>query len=298
MMRRALYMYGERLPRGPTGHVTTGLGIQPVIGGGQEVVSTFTAEETQKIALELRRSYGFIGQLLGTKAEPWAPYRFCLLDAIAYRRMIYDRHDDPDEQAARLNFSSYECEDYVALMADTVPKAFDTVSHTVAYKTMQMMVAPGEEDSRDLEAYAFMKEGFGYLVSLEMYDTALTYFHSGTESSGKLLAMTTPPSVNTRESVTRWLRENAMEGRTVPLPEVFGRSLNNLDFLISMQAWSFLRFLALYDDTAFRNFPLFLREKEKGAYATRVTESLKQSFGKDAAELERLWLAWLLEIEG
>ncbi len=32
MTRRALYMYGERLPRGPTGHVTTGLGIQPVIG--------------------------------------------------------------------------------------------------------------------------------------------------------------------------------------------------------------------------------------------------------------------------
>ena len=32
MTRRALYMYGQRLPRGPTGHVTTGLGIQPVIG--------------------------------------------------------------------------------------------------------------------------------------------------------------------------------------------------------------------------------------------------------------------------
>ena len=32
MTRRALYMYGQRLPRGPTGHVTTGLGVQPVIG--------------------------------------------------------------------------------------------------------------------------------------------------------------------------------------------------------------------------------------------------------------------------
>ncbi len=32
MTRRALYMYGERLPRGPTGHITTGLGVQPVIG--------------------------------------------------------------------------------------------------------------------------------------------------------------------------------------------------------------------------------------------------------------------------
>ena len=32
MTRRALYMYGERLQRGPTGHVTTGLGVQPVVG--------------------------------------------------------------------------------------------------------------------------------------------------------------------------------------------------------------------------------------------------------------------------
>jgi len=32
MTRRASYMYGQHLPRSPTGHVTTGLGIQPVIG--------------------------------------------------------------------------------------------------------------------------------------------------------------------------------------------------------------------------------------------------------------------------
>lgn len=32
MTRRALYMYGSQLPRSATGHVTSGLGIQPVIG--------------------------------------------------------------------------------------------------------------------------------------------------------------------------------------------------------------------------------------------------------------------------
>jgi len=45
MTRRALYMYGERLPRGPTGHVTTGLGIQPVIGGVSIMVPNVVIEQ-------------------------------------------------------------------------------------------------------------------------------------------------------------------------------------------------------------------------------------------------------------
>lgn len=45
MTRRALYMYGERLPRGPTGHVTTGLGIQPVIGSVSIMVPNMVIDE-------------------------------------------------------------------------------------------------------------------------------------------------------------------------------------------------------------------------------------------------------------
>ena len=45
MTRRALYMYGERLPRGPTGHITTGLGIQPVIGSVSIMVPNVVIDE-------------------------------------------------------------------------------------------------------------------------------------------------------------------------------------------------------------------------------------------------------------
>jgi len=264
----------------------------------QEFVSTFTEEETAKIAIEAQRSYAYIARLLGTKVEPWAPYRFCLLDSIGYRRMIYALHDDPDEQANRLSFSSYEHEDYLALQADTVVKAHDTIAHTIGYKTMQLMIAPGDEDGdRDIEAYAFMKEGFGYLVSLGMYDTATTWFHSGTESSGKVKAPVPPPEVKTTRSCTRWLQTQARAGQVLPLPQVFGRTLNNLDFLTSMQAWSFLKFLALYDPVSFRNFPLFLREKEEGPYPERVAKSLEQAYDTKAGDLEQLWRAWLVEVE-
>jgi len=265
---------------------------------GQEFVASYTDEETAKIAVGAQRSYAFVTLLLGTKVEPWAPYRFCLLDSVGYRRMIYALHDDPDEQANRLNFSSYEHEDFLALQADTVDKAHDTIAHTVGYKTMQRMVAPGEDDKdRDIEAYAFMKEGFGYLVSLGMYDSATTWFHSGTESSGKVTAPVPPPKVKTTKSCTRWLQAQARAGKLLPLPQVFGRTLNNLDFLSSMQAWSFLKFLALYDPAGFRNFPLFLREKEEGPYPERVAKSLDESFDTKADELEKRWRAWLVEIE-
>ena len=272
--------------------------LATISAGEQEFVSTLGEEETVRIAVEARRSYGFIAQLLGTKAKPWAPYRFCLLDSIGYRRMIYALHDDPDEQASRLNFSSYDHEDYLALQADSVEKAFDTVSHTVAYKTMQLAIAPGKGDDRDLEPYAFLKEGFGYFVSLAMYDTATTWFHSGTESAQKVTALSPPPEVKTTATLTKWLQGKARTRELLPMAQVFGRSLNNLDFLASMQAWSFLKFLALRNPAAFRNFPLFLQEKEEGSWPDRVTESLKQAFDTPAADLEEQWRAWLLEIEG
>jgi len=45
MTRRALYMYGQRLPRGPAGHVTTGLGVQPVIGSVSIMVPNTVIDE-------------------------------------------------------------------------------------------------------------------------------------------------------------------------------------------------------------------------------------------------------------
>jgi hypothetical protein len=264
----------------------------------QVTVASFPDEDTKALAVETQRTYALIARILGTKAVPWAPYRLVLLDGIGYRRMIYALYDDPEEQATRLRFSSYEHQDFVALMAETTAKARDTISHTLAYKTIQLAVAPGEADNRDPEPYAFIKEGFGYFVSLTLYNSAATWFHSGTESSSKVRKIVPAPEEKNEASLTRWLQGLARSGDLVPLPEVFGRSLNSLDELSSFEAWSFIRFLLLYDDVAFRNLVLSLREKEKGSAASRVLESLKQAYKKEPKELERLWLAWLLEIEG
>ncbi|MEM7136318.1 MAG: alkyl sulfatase dimerization domain-containing protein [Myxococcota bacterium] len=51
MFRRAEFMYALRVPKGPTGHVTTGLGIQPVAGNTSILVPTMVVEEATQDAV-------------------------------------------------------------------------------------------------------------------------------------------------------------------------------------------------------------------------------------------------------
>jgi hypothetical protein len=272
--------------------------LPTVVCGEQEFVTTLEGDGTRLLAADTQRVYALITALLGAKAEPWAPYRFCVLDSIGYRRMIHDVHDDPEEQKARMRFGTYAHEEFFGLQAENLAAARDYVAHSIGFYSMQLMAAPGEGDKVDTEAYAFLREGFGYLLSIELFDSAAMYFHSDTESASKVRYTIPPPKVRNRKSCTAWLTDLGRRGELLEMPQVFGRSLNNLDFHASIQAWSFLRFLSYYDPAGFRNLPLFLREKEKGSYAARVEEALEDSFEVSAKRLEKLWRAWLMEIEG
>ncbi|MCZ6807598.1 MAG: MBL fold metallo-hydrolase, partial [Deltaproteobacteria bacterium] len=50
MLRRSEFMYAIRVPRGPTGHVSTGLGIQPVVGEASIMVPTTVIKEPREDA--------------------------------------------------------------------------------------------------------------------------------------------------------------------------------------------------------------------------------------------------------
>lgn len=60
MFRRAEFMYAIRVPRGPTGHVTTGLGIQPVAGDTSILVPTMVVEESMEDAVVDGVSFRFL----------------------------------------------------------------------------------------------------------------------------------------------------------------------------------------------------------------------------------------------
>ena len=92
------------------------------------------------------------------------------------------------------------------------------------------------------------------------------------------------------------MRQNLLHGAAYSLREVFGRSLNNLDRLATLQAWTFLRFLYLYDPIGGKKFPPALGAQLEGPMPDRADGALKEAFGRDTDELERLWRRFTLEI--
>jgi hypothetical protein len=92
------------------------------------------------------------------------------------------------------------------------------------------------------------------------------------------------------------VREHLRDGSAPKLREVLGRSLNNLDLMTSLQAWTFLRFLACYDPDALRRLPDALRSRTEGSAARRSEDALVEATGRDLEELEALWRAFTLEI--
>ena len=64
-----------------------------------------------------------------------------------------------------------------------------------------------------------------------------------------------------------------------------------------MQAWSFVRFLLLYDAEAFRRLPALLREPQYGSELARADRALKACYGKGVDELAPLWRAFAIEVD-
>lgn len=105
-----------------------------------------------------------------------------------------------------------------------------------------------------------------------------------------------PPKLRTRRNCLAYVREHLLHGVHYPLREVFGRTLNNLDLLASLEAWTFVRFLILYDAEGFRIFTRELRRQVEGPLPDRVDRALGRAFDKGTAGLEPLWRAFTLEI--
>ena len=64
----------------------------------------------------------------------------------------------------------------------------------------------------------------------------------------------------------------------------------------SMQAWTLLRFLFLYDPEKAKQLPGALRDKTTGPQPERVDAVLQELFGLGLDELEPLWRAYLIEL--
>ncbi|MHC4846996.1 MAG: hypothetical protein ACYTEG_00900, partial [Planctomycetota bacterium] len=233
--------------------------------GAREVVAASTPEQSKAFAAHSECPQKFARLLLGDDADIWDPSPVYFLSATQYRDFIYDRHGKGARER-RVKYAVYRAS----------PKKAD--------------------GKRDTNRYAWFREGLGLLLSLELLDSAECWFSSSTESAGKAKPTLPLPANRTRASCLAYLRGQLLDGVLPPLREIWGNSLNNLDRVRALQAWSFVRFLALYDPPAFKRLPPALQEQGSGAQVERTTKALEKAFGKPAAELERLWRIYLLEL--
>jgi hypothetical protein len=238
-------------------------------------------------AQAVARVRGFLRFLLGDKASIWTPPPLVFLGADPYQAMVKALH--PDEKAFQLYhaYENYEHEDFYAIRVYDVANAAERYAHGAGYLTMYGLVANG-----DTAAHAWLLEGFGYLASLEVFDTGNISFSSIDETKAKRAGAQPPPAERTRAACLAWVRGEVKGGRGAPIADVCGRSLNDLDLCASLEAYSFVRFLFLYDPDAARKFALGLRDAKGDTQAARVDAALRASFGRGLDELERLWLAF------
>jgi tetratricopeptide (TPR) repeat protein len=265
--------------------------------GTREVVAASTPEQSKNFAAHSACPQKFVRLLLGDDASIWDPSPVYFLSAIQYRDFIHARHADEKTRKQRVKYAVYRGKDCVAVRMMTFELALDLYAHNVGFFTASRTASPKKADGkRDTNRYAWFREGLGLLLSLELLDSAECWFSSSTESAGKAKPTLPLPANRTRASCLAYLRGQLLDGVLPPLREIWGNSLNNLDRVRALQAWSFVRFLALYDPPAFKRLPPALQEQGSGAQVERTTKALEKAFGKPAAELERLWRIYLLEL--
>jgi hypothetical protein len=277
-----------------TGEHLTVSGTYPLHKVGyRRVAATFSNDEAVKAALMTEAPHQLVRFLFGEYAEGWKPQRVYFLTPDRYRALLARHISDPERLKRRLRWRTYYHTRFVAMRADDADDAADGYAHSVGFMTMDRWASPKDESVGPKSEYSWLNEGFGYFLSLELFDSAETWFATENESLAKAAPM---KLTKNKANCLAYVREQMLHGVHYPLREVFGRTLNNLDLLASLEAWTFVRFLILYDSEGFRTFTGELRRQTKGPLPDRVDTALRDAFDKGTESLEPLWRAFTLEI--
>lgn len=237
--------------------------------------------------------HAFLREIFGDSVRTWDRTEIAFLTRADYTVCVKAAFPPGEERDHWLRFRLMRKGDLAAFLCDDGEDAADSYAHAVGIYSADVWSTPhGDGDRR---SYAWFCEGMGYYASMALHKTGMTHY-CGQESSPKIPPTVPPPEGRYRHDLLSWLQGQILEGTTEPLRNVCGRTLNSLDLLMSLEAWSFLEFLAAYDPEALRDFPHALRAEEEGSFADRSERALQGCFGKGLPELEPLWRAFVLEI--
>jgi hypothetical protein len=263
----------------------------------RRVASGYTRGNTIYLARRTECAHKLMRLVLGDDVVRWDRSPIYFLSSSQYEAFIRHRHKDIQTRKSRLRFSTYNGRDCYAFRCRGFKYVLDLYTHTAGFYTAEELVSPDKPGGgRDRDKYAWFHEGFALLLSLAIFDSAHSWFTSRTESTGKAPPTLPLPEERNHANCLAYVRDQLYDGALPPLREILGNSLNNLDRFRALEAWTYLRFLALYDPAAFRELPAALRAQTEGSQADRSERAVSAAFGRDARELERLWKAWLLEL--
>jgi hypothetical protein len=261
------------------------------------VASGYTRGNTIYLARRTQCPHTLMRLMLGDDAVLWDRSPVYFLRPRQYEAFIRFRHKDAETRRRKLRFSTYRAKDCYAQRTSNFGVALDLYAHAVGIWTTDELASPKKPGGGlDYDTYAWFKEGYGLLLSLAIFDTAKSWFTSTTESAGKAPPTLPLPENRSRAVCLAYIRDQLYDGSLPPLREILGNSLNNLDRFRALEAWTYVRFLALLDPEAFRKLPAALRAQTEGAQVDRSERALRAAYGREASELERLWRISLLEL--
>ncbi|MHC4955269.1 MAG: hypothetical protein ACYTGZ_15555 [Planctomycetota bacterium] len=265
--------------------------------GERQVSSGYTRANTVYLARRTECSHAMLRHLFGESVERWDKSPLYFLSPRQFRQFVYARHRDASTRKRKLRFSTYQTKECAIIKVNGEFRfPLDLYAHSVGFRTMENIVSPKKADGKpDDSRYPWIKEGVGLLLTLEMLNSANSWFTSTRESTGKLQPSQPLPEKKTRANCLAYVRGQLYDGALPPLREIWGNSLNNLDRNRALHAWTFIRFIALYDPAGFRKLPAELKAQTEGAQADRTARALQKAFGVDANELVRLWRIYLLD---
>jgi len=278
--------------------VISGLrGAQPVFKvGGRNVASSFPVESTARFANKTECVQKMLRLTLGDAREPWDMGPVYFLGRSQYRDFLAALSMPDGERANWMQRRHYWGAQIQAFGARDLSEALDFYAHAAAVYTIGRISGPFPEGDPSRDAHAWLLEGFGLFVTLELFDTAETFLTSGRESTGKIESPLPPPEPIRRDAALAHTQDELYVGSLPSIRELLGASMNGLDKVRSVQAWTFVRFLLLLDPDAFKKLPDAMRADAGMSRADRSAGALEQVYGLKLAELEAQWRAYLLEI--
>jgi len=272
-------------------------GVRPLFRvGSREFASGFPPKSTAWFARRIECVHRMLRLMLGDEAKRWDLGPVYFLDSAQYRAFLTTRNLSISERSLWIRRRHFWAEDAHVFAARDLSEALDFYAHAVAIYTIGDIRSPFPKDDSSRDIPAWLMEGFGLLITLELFDSAETFVTSGRETGGKLTALRPPPRPIRRAAALEHVREELYRNTLPSLHQLLGTSMNGLDETRSLQAWTLVRFLALSDPEAFRKLPDAVREQKGESRSARSSLAIQSVFGLEHAEFERLWRIYLLEI--